>query len=846
MHLFRDTPITRKLTLLFLLTSALGLLVVSAAILAYERVQFRQELVRELTTQAQIIAANTAVALTFRDVADARETLAALGVQPEILEAALFDLEGKLFATFVPIGSPAPDPPLAPGRTGHQFDRNHLRLIHPVHLDADRVGTLALRYDLARERSRLIGKAAIVGVALVAALFIALLLSIRFQRIVSDPILELARRAETVTRHLRRQRKPSTALAIRAAIKESGEVPPPASPAPAVPARNAPGPRDEVGVLAEAFTQMLDQIQKSDEAVRSSDERFRQLAESIHEVFWLTDPEKNHIFYVSPAYEGIWGRTCAGLVASPRDWVEAIHPDDRDRALRAGPARQISGAYDEEYRIVRPDGTTRWIRDRAFPVRNARGEVYRIAGIAEDITARKQAEEQRDRFFNLSLDLLCVADVGGSFLRVNPSFTRVLGYSEAELLHRPVLDFVHPEDRPATREAFARLGRGEPIQDFENRYVARDGSVRSLSWSCPPPPPGSSELYAVARDVTDQRAAQQALAASEERLRQVTENIDEVFWMANPDLTEVHYISPAFEKLTGVPGARLRAAPGLWIDLLHPEDRDRMVPEVLAGARRGEFDLQLRLRRPDGADRWVRLRAFPVRNAAGNIERVAGIAEDITERKRLEQEVLAVSEREQTRLGQDLHDGLCQHLIGAAFAANSLVEDAAAQTRPEVARLQQLARLLDDVITQARQVARGLYPVKLETEGLSAALQELAARVTDQSGVPCVFAAPAPVAVADHTTAIHLYRIAQEAVNNACKHARASRITLGLAAQDGCLRLTITDDGTGVPDRSDAAAGMGLHIMNYRAQMIGGVLTVERQPAGGTIICCSAPRKSAT
>jgi two-component system cell cycle sensor histidine kinase/response regulator CckA len=130
------------------------------------------------------------------------------------------------------------------------------------------------------------------------------------------------------------------------------------------------------------------------EALRESETRFRQLAENIHEVFWLTDLAKGRMIYISPGYEQIWGRSCQALYDEPRDWLAAIHPDDRDRVLQAALTKQVNGTYDEEYRIVRPDGSIRWIRDQAFPVRDEHGTVTRVAGVAEDITERRQLEAQ--------------------------------------------------------------------------------------------------------------------------------------------------------------------------------------------------------------------------------------------------------------------------------------------------------------------------------------------------------------------------------------------------------------------------------------------------------------------
>ncbi len=130
----------------------------------------------------------------------------------------------------------------------------------------------------------------------------------------------------------------------------------------------------------------INEIKRAEASLRESEQRFRQVAENIREVIWLSDVAKNMMIYISPGYELVWGRTCQSLYDSPRTWVEALHPEDRERVLGAAVTKQARGDYDETYRIVRPNGETRWIRDRAFPVRNEAGEVYRVAGLAEDIT----------------------------------------------------------------------------------------------------------------------------------------------------------------------------------------------------------------------------------------------------------------------------------------------------------------------------------------------------------------------------------------------------------------------------------------------------------------------------
>jgi PAS domain S-box-containing protein len=128
-------------------------------------------------------------------------------------------------------------------------------------------------------------------------------------------------------------------------------------------------------------------------ALRDSEERFRQVTEHVGDVFWMTDLEKTRMLYVSPGYYDVWGRSCDSLYASPQSWLDAVHQDDRERIRLAASTQQVLGQYAEQYRILRPDGSMRWIRDRAFPIRDASGTVYRVAGIAQDITEFKRVAD---------------------------------------------------------------------------------------------------------------------------------------------------------------------------------------------------------------------------------------------------------------------------------------------------------------------------------------------------------------------------------------------------------------------------------------------------------------------
>ncbi|HLX65112.1 MAG TPA: PAS domain S-box protein [Planctomycetota bacterium] len=194
--------------------------------------------------------------------------------------------------------------------------------------------------------------------------------------------------------------------------------------------RDAAGNVTGVASIAEDITER----KESELALRESEARFRQFAENIEEVFWMSSPASNQILYVSPAYEKIWGRPCDALYQSPRTWLEAIHPDDRDQIQQAAATKQDRGEYDETYRVVRPDGSLRWIHDRAFPIRNAAGEVYRIVGTASDITAQRNLEQQFRQSQKMEAFGLLAGGVAHDF---NNLLGVVIGYCDIWLMKLP-------------------------------------------------------------------------------------------------------------------------------------------------------------------------------------------------------------------------------------------------------------------------------------------------------------------------------------------------------------------------------------------------------------------------
>jgi PAS domain S-box-containing protein len=219
---------------------------------------------------------------------------------------------------------------------------------------------------------------------------------------------------------------------------------------------------------------------------------------------------------------------------------------------------------------------------------------------------------------------------------------------------------------------------------------------------------------------------------------------------------------------------------------------------------------------------------------------------DVTDRMRLEKEILEAGERERQRIGQDLHDDLCQQLTGIACLTRVMQQRLSGRSADEAGDAGTIRDLVQQAIACCRGLSKGLQPVTLEADGLVAALRELCSRVEPLFGVPCRFRGDAgTVAFGDAAVPTHLYRIAQEAITNAVKHARAKRIGVDLVAAGERLVLAVEDDGVGIPEVLPAE-GLGLQTMRHRARMIGATLAIEREPGGGTTVTCSVRNPAAT
>jgi len=219
-------------------------------------------------------------------------------------------------------------------------------------------------------------------------------------------------------------------------------------------------------------------------------------------------------------------------------------------------------------------------------------------------------------------------------------------------------------------------------------------------------------------------------------------------------------------------------------------------------------------------------------------QRTEKLEQEIHRRNRLEKELLEATEREQRRIGHDLHDSLGQHLTATALAGKVLAKKLTEKALPEAAAANRVVALVEESIELTSKFARSLHPIELQANGLADALHNLAANISMAFNVVCRFERSGSVVLAGHDAEIHLYRIAQEATSNAIRHGRARNVIITLDAVGEKTMLTVTDDGAGLPADARTKKGMGLRIMEYRAGMVGATFDIQNLPAGGTRAVC--------
>lgn len=500
------------------------------------------------------------------------------------------------------------------------------------------------------------------------------------------------------------------------------------------------------------------------------------------------------------------------------------------------------------------------------------------------VTALRESEARLAGLIESAMDAILAVDDDQRIVLFNPAAEQVFGCAARDALGKPIDRFLPARFREAHRDHIRSFGTHGVTSRRMGALgmlsgLRADGSEFPIEASISHMNLGDKKLFTVIlRDITEKKRAEAAIR----QMAAIVQSSDDAIIGRDLDGIVTSWNAGA-ERLYGYSAQEMIGKPA---SLLYPPDRVDEERKILAALRRGETTEHYETVRiaKDGRRIDVALTISAIRNADGTVIGSSKIARDISERKRieveleawrhelelrveqrtvelaaahkqlqaqiderkrLEAEIARAIESEQLRLGQELHDGLGQQLAGMSYMMGALKVKLDRASEPSAREVQKIEKLLRQCVEQVRNLAKGFYPVELERRGLFFALREIAHTTEQSFGVRCAVRVEESVdGEPKGPAAIQLFRIAQEAVYNAVKHAKAEQITIHLAITDGQMSLVVEDDGVGLPPTATEAKGMGLRIMDYRARMIGAQFDLRRGRGGGTIMTCTLPSGS--
>jgi PAS domain S-box-containing protein len=436
-----------------------------------------------------------------------------------------------------------------------------------------------------------------------------------------------------------------------------------------------------------------------------------------------------------------------------------------------------------------------------------------------------------------------VQDAEGHITYVNERVCTMLGYTTEELIGSQAYEFLTEESKAVWINEM--LKRKENLYEpYEVTWKSHEGEVIHTIVSPRPMHDADGNFigsFAVFTDITSRKIAEEALRLSEEKFAKAFRSSPDA--VAITTLKEGRFIevNEGFLRITGYDRSEVidhtSIEIGLWPS---PEFRgDIMAQAVEKG---GIKDVEVDFRIKSGEVRKIVYSAESI--DLQGVPHIISVFADVTQQRRLEREILDIGERERQKIGQDLHDDLQQHLIGIEALALLLENRLDQKSEPNAGRAREMVGLIREAITKTRTIARGLSPVYIDEGALFTAIRDLAKQVESRFGVSFRLDVSKTVQVKDNAVAVHIFRIIQEAVNNAVRHGKAGQIAITLKPKKGLITLTIADDGSGLPDQIEHNKGLGLSIMRHRARMIGADLAIKKNPKGGTSVICQIAHES--
>ncbi len=530
-----------------------------------------------------------------------------------------------------------------------------------------------------------------------------------------------------------------------------------------------------------------------------------------------------------------------------------IHEDDRQAVwdhVQVALAQQRP--FTLTYRITTNDGEEKWVWDQGQGVFDAEGQLQAVEGYIADISTLKITQNALNERVK---ELNCLYAVAGLFAQTSSSLAHILQQTTtfippswqypditcARIAFRGQHFTTNNCQETPWRQAADIKVSGETVGTVSVCYLEE----RPLLYEGPFLKEERRLIDALAKllgAIAEQKHAEETVAR-EKNTAQMYLDVAGVMLIVVDRDQRVTLINQKGCDLLGLHEADIIGKN--WFDHFIPERMRNTARTLFDRLMQGELQLTEFFENPvltyDGEERLMTWHSTAIRNEHGETIAILSSGTDITEQRHLEREILEISGREQQRIGRELHDGLGSHLTGLALLCQSLVRRLDKGMPIKKEEMAEVAHLAQDGSQQARLLARGLNPVKLTDQGLQAALQELAMTMQKLSGIPCHYESDADMPTQSSETTLHLYRIVQEAVANALKHAHAQHIWIHLTHTENKITVTVRDDGTGLPETLDVATGIGRHVMEYRARIIGASFRLQNAPGGGTIVTCTLP-----
>ena len=641
---------------------------------------------------------------------------------------------------------------------------------------------------------------------------------------------------------------------------------------------------DKISGVVLTFTEITG-TKRAEAKLRESEARLRRAIEirTIGVFFFSVD---GRITDANDAFLTMSGYTREDLKAGRVRWDQMTPPewlrltrDEMDRFSRTGKI----GPYEKQY--IRKDETRWWGLFTGTKLTEEFGVEY-VLDISDKKQAEKALRESEERFRAVAdniPEVIWTNEPEGNPSYFNKRWYDYTGLSYEESIGPGWQNVIHPDDKPALLERWQQALAGGEVFNAEYRLLGRDGNYRWFIGRNVPLRENGKILgwFGSATDIDDFKRAEAALRESDERFRLLVEGArDYAIFLLDPSNTIVYWSAGA-ERVFGWSAQQAIGQSGELV--FTPEDRatKQEEKEIETALRRGVASDRRWHIRKDGRRIWVdgvmrrlddektgALRGFAKIARDATKQRAAEeelhavhlelekrvrertvelqaknrqLRQEMERRQILENEILRITDRERARISQDLHDSVCQELTATAFLLNSEARKISKQT-PECAEaLREAAETVNLNAGRARDFARGLHPFELESTDLTSALRELAGRTNEK--VPCQFESRGNIRRLDNNLALNVYRITQEAVTNVIKHAEPSAITIKLESKPGEIVLLIKDDGKGFA-KNAAGKGMGIHLMKYRANALGGTFAIDSRRGRGTTVTCKIPAKS--